>query len=193
MGSSVECFMLEPIARGVRFLRRYVYSSKEACSKSGFGYHNADVSIGEVEMAVPAEGTYEACISSDTIPHEDPRWPRSCACGYVFQDGDEWQINDDRLYAKTDGSGLTTWRTAPPGAMRSAWWMGECFHGPDGKAWAVKLPDGSDWVIDGPASNGRKDGPAWTRTGVAPKFTANPSIKSPGYHGFLRDGRLEEC
>ena len=194
MGSSVECFVLHPIPRGLESLRRFVYTTKNgACSKSGYGCHDATVAIGEVEMDTPEEGKYEQYIQPDSISHDDSRWPKTCVCDYEFTDKDEWQINHDRFYARDDGTGVTTWHAAPSGAMRIAWWMGECFRGPDGKTWAVKLPDGSDWIIDGPANNGRKDGPAWTRTGTAPLFTANPSIKSPNYHGFLRNGRLEEC
>lgn len=33
----------------------------------------------------------------------------------------------------------------------------------------------------------------WTRTGAIPKVTCSPSILTPRYHGFLRDGFLEEC
>jgi len=32
-----------------------------------------------------------------------PRWPAACACGYVFQDGDEWQDNRSRLYRTPSG------------------------------------------------------------------------------------------
>ena len=33
----------------------------------------------------------------------------------------------------------------------------------------------------------------WTRTGVAPKLTAQPSILCQDYHGWLRDGVLVPC
>jgi hypothetical protein len=32
----------------------------------------------------------------------------------------------------------------------------------------------------------------WTVTGTFPKITVTPSIGSSGYHGFIRDGYLED-
>lgn len=61
----------------------------------------------------------------------------------------------------------------------------------------VRTP-GGDWHVDGPSKNGGR----WTRSGEPPNVTANPSIlqQNPSvycgtreYHGFLRNGVLEEC
>lgn len=95
----------------------------------------------------------------------------------------------------------------PPGAM----WEdeGSDRKGPDGKAWAVKLPDGFVWLIDRQAS----DGTLWTRNGEAPDLTVRPSIHVTTqkydwaaydrgvvpvpsttvtcYHGYLSGGWLE--
>ena len=61
---------------------------------------------------------------------------------------------------------------------------------PDGKSLVVTLPSLEHWYIDGPSSNGG----GWTRTGSVEDGTLNvtPSILTPKYHGFLRDGHLVE-
>ena len=82
----------------------------------------------------------------------------------------------------------------PPGALwRAAWYERSGWVGADGQSWLCKLPDGTDWLIDGPAGNAPGKLPGWDRKGTAPLFTVTPSIKSPGYHGFLTDGFLVEC
>jgi hypothetical protein len=97
----------------------------------------------------------------------------------------------------------------PPGAMWFADWMlgleNDPFAGPDGRCLVVKLPNGNDWMIDGPCSNctdhddflrgGHK---CWVRHGEAPNITVDKngktcaagagSILSGDYHGFLRNG-----
>src|SRR5258707_10267822 len=44
-------------------------------------------------------------------------------------------------------------RDPTPGMMWDAWWSGEWAKGPDGKCLVVVCPNGSQWMIDGPASN----------------------------------------
>ena len=51
----------------------------------------------------------------------------------------------------------------------------------------VVCPDGTQWTVDGTASNG-KDGSGWSVTGEAPEITCTPSIKVSGYHGYLTNG-----
>jgi hypothetical protein len=46
------------------------------------------------------------------------------------------------------------------------------------------LPSCELWDIDGPSSNG----PGWSRSGEPPAVTVSPSILTPRYHGFLRNG-----
>ena len=77
--------------------------------------------------------------------------------------------------------------------------------GPDGLSIACRLPDGSDWHIDGRASNcTMRDDNAhrcWVRHGTigdklhvdknGPTCAAGAgSIAVPGYHGFLHHGEL---
>lgn len=93
-----------------------------------------------------------------------------------------------------------------PGAMWDAHWMHDVpdWCGPDGKCIVVRLPDGTDWHIDGRASNCTmpKDNKhrCWVRHGDPPNLTVDKngvtckagagSIQTKHYHGFLRDGVL---
>lgn len=117
------------------------------------------------------------------------------------------------LYRREDTGQELTLNDAPPGAIwRATWFEGTDVKdmrlvGFDGQSWCCKLPGGSTWVIDSRASNcGDKNDDThrcWIRHGTAPKFTVDKngktcsagggSIEANGWHGFLRDGWLEQC
>lgn len=189
MGKSIiECFFLEPTDQAEESLRRYCSGSD---CPGDWSYHNVDVVIGRTTLADDTNGS-----GGDRHPHDDPRWPKSCTCGYVFKDEDHWQHNIKRLFRRSDNGGLTTLRGAPVGAMWYADWLP--WKGPDGHCLVVKTPAG-DWPVDGPASNS-KSKVGWQRSGTPPNVTAHPSIgmgqDDKGrwtYHGWLRDGKLVEC
>lgn len=48
----------------------------------------------------------------------------------------------------------------------------------------VSCPNGDYWTIDSKSSNGE----GWKVTGDVPTITAQPSIATKGYHGFLNSG-----
>lgn len=151
------------------------------------GYHNASAAIGEVSEAE------HVAASSDDWPHDDPNWPSACQCGYVFQPGDRWQRNDDRIYHLPDGTEFAFTRSlgmcAPPGTMIRADWYDD-YAGKPGKSWLVALPDGGDWITTQQATGGGY----WDVTGEPPLITVSPSIwhNSPnGWHGWIRNGVLE--
>lgn len=177
---SWTCFLVTPTARAQSRLRRY---AKGSCAVHG-DYHNAAVVIGETVYEGPDDS---AGYGADRYPHDDPRWPTACACGYRFADDDPWQYNQDRIYRTSDGQ-LSTIDDLPPGAMYDAPWFADFWHGDDGRCLVVVLPDKTPWVIDGPATNGA----GWTRSGEPPGITARPSIASPNYHGWLNDGVLSD-
>jgi hypothetical protein len=113
-------------------------------------------------------------------------WPTHCQCGYEFAPEDNHQVFSESLYARSDTGDLVTIRNAGPGAIYDAEWLRgrEQYSGPDGKCLIAICPDGCEWMIDGPASNG----PGWTRTGTVPNLTVHPSIQTGKYHGWLKDG-----
>lgn len=175
----------EPTGCYRRSLRRYQASGGLDGCPSG-GYHNASSDIGDVGEAERVEP------SGDDWPHDDPRWPQACACGYEFTCDDRWQRNDSGIYRLPDGTEFTFrgsfGRAAPPGAMIRAAWYDE-YAGQPGESWIIALPDGGEWITTQKA----KGGGFWTVTGTPPDITANPSIwhNAPaGWHGWVRDGEL---
>lgn len=192
MGSVVDCFFLEPHPEAIESFRRFVFSTKAQCS-SGHGYHNAEITIGQGPWTEKFNGR-----GADDFDHGDPRWPATCACGYVFQAEDEWQHNFSQLWVRKDTGQTMQLDEAPAGAMWYAPWLEgipDFQNTPDGRVLIVRTP-GGEWNIDSKSTNGG----GWTRSGTPPKVTANPSIltgkKADGnwiYHGWLRDGQLVEC
>lgn len=184
----IKCFIIEDMHVTRYFLRRYSSSDDGKCS-GGSSYHNAMSPA--IEDRPDTDQVHSGTNPPEMPPHEDPRWPIKCEkCNYLFVERDHWQVFAEGLYRHSETGEVFELDKAPPGAMWDAtWWPTK---GPDGKVLTVKLPDGVDWMVDGP-SGGKSDGKPWTRSGTPPEITANLSILTPGYHGFLRNGYLEEC
>lgn len=145
----IRCFLLERTALVHRSLRRYRYSDLAKCERSGYSYHNAEAAIDTVE------DVGDAGVSGDLWPHTDQRWPTTCACGYVFQESDQWQLRADHLWRRSDSGLLCLLRDAPVGAMWNAFWLADRsseYKGDDGRCLIVRTP-GGEWMIDGRASN----------------------------------------
>ena len=198
--SRIQCFLLVPTPLVLISLRRYAYRDKERLCVDG-RIHDAAVIIGQEESS-ESRGDR----GGTRFPKDDPRWPKVCACcAYEFQDADEWQ-NFDRLYSGAPDGNLYTLHHdpaqggAPPGAMWFTPWMdfpGSIYHQQRGGGphLCCRTP-GGDWDIDSKSSNGE----GWTREGEPPNVTANPSIgagRNPDgnykYHGWLKNGWLDEC
>lgn len=181
---SVTCFLLQSIGKVRHSLRCY---DSAACAVAGVGYHDAMVDYIVVDRG---PGATIKSPHVDEVPADAP-WPTHCPCGFAFQPKNR-QVFVEELFALPDGS-LTTLRKCPPGSMWFADWMPESWRGPDGHTLMVRLPDGSEWCVDGPANNAPGKIPGWERSGDAPRVTARPSILTKRYHGFLTDGVLESC
>lgn len=180
---AIKCFWIEPTSEVRLWLRRYADRPDRKCDLP-HGYHDAMRQWQDVGDLVDERGCIKALDPEQRPGFDDPRWPERCACGYVFQLDDQWDVFRDRIYS----NGLPL-REQPAGAMYDAYWYPEKRRGADGKCLIVVLPDGHTWNVDGPASNG----PGWTREGVPPLVTARPSIQSPKWHGYLTAGELVEC
>lgn len=205
----VKCFFLEPTGRYRFSLRRFAWSSPEAShSCNGYAF------VREEEHAEPpASVLYETCPA--TLERYGTPWPTRCnVCARGFRDvgfnnhgewmkPDPWQTVYQELFRRSDGGPDTTLEAAPPGALWYAdWLILKAWKGPDGHILAARCPDGTDWIIDGQASNCTQKDDAehrcWVRHGTPPLITVDKdgrtcdagagSIQTAGYHGHLRDG-----
>ncbi len=208
-----RCFLIEPTDRVRISLRRFSRDNTPDCCPryaGRYSYHTTMVFLREEEARRNAQG-YLCNGVGPTLPHDDARWPRACDCGYIFTEDDTYQHFDELLYRRVDTGELVTLRDVPAGAMWEAPWLDQ-FHRPQGRHnLVVKLPDGSDWAVDGPANNCTWPGGdakqeqhhCWTRRGEPPDVDVGKnhgptcaagagSIATARWHGFLRNGWLED-
>lgn len=220
MGRDAQCFFMEKTGKVTIKLRRYTRGGGECSHISNYGYHNAELKLdGEFDDIDNNLDTLDPGETKYGITHDDPRWPTHCACGMKFEDDVPKQVFDEDLYRKVGTDELFTIRNAPHGAMWYAEHYGKYPHycGPDGKALIVKCWANHDWHVDGKASNCTMPDDnvhkCWVRHGD-PR-TGNITVDKNGHtcqagggsiwvnmhgndpskqwHGFLRNGRLEEC
>lgn len=192
--NGVPCYFLVPTSRVRQYLRRYHSGSQPgdaACPVHGMGYHNAWTPIGEAPAHYQDGYLSQA---TPTPPESDPRWPTTCACGYVFQARDPWQLFESLLYQRQDTGEEMTLREAGPGAMWNADWLIRGLDysspqaatqpwpwkpGPDGLCLTVRLPDGHDWIIDSRSSNCTMPQDnvhsCWVRHGTPPNISVGKS------------------
>ena len=187
-----QCFMIEETGQSRLSLRRYREESEcpltpiQTC-------HNASRMISVVPTIYGVRDSRRVIETRpEQVPPEDPRWPTHCECGESFIGSDVRQVFQETLWSRVGTNEEMTLREwqKHPGAMWDAWWYHPMWLGPDGRSLCVVLPDGREWSIDSPAKGTNTP---WARTGVPPKITANPSILTPGYHGWMRDGVLVSC
>jgi hypothetical protein len=211
-----KCYLLEPTERQRQKLRRYTRSTgwdaeakrsiyPNPCPISGSG-HDAETPIEDGAVKRSEHGA----VMADRWPHDDPRYPTHCACGYAFTDADEYQLFVELIFTRADTGEEMTIREAPPGAMWWCDWMGTAWHPQLGRMFCVKLPDGTNWMPDTQANNctmpedhDQAHHHCWVVTGELPHLTISKdgptcgagagSIQSTNYHGFLRDGYLVEA
>jgi hypothetical protein len=197
----IKTFFLTPTNRAAVFLRRYVYGNDAKCPRPQ-GYHNAMIYLSDAEILTDGDGYWRT--PEQDSPHNDPRWPTHCECGYIFTpDGADWQEFTDRLY--TDGTNTYRHRELPVGAMYYADWL------PKNMFWDNKTDDcltvvtpGGQWNIDSRANNCTLPNDrlhrCWVRHGDPPNITVDKrgltcsagagSIICGSYHGFLQNGQL---
>ena len=179
-----------------RSLRRYAKSSLPGRVPDPKHYCDVTVVIDE-KFYSPGDNNGR----SDNIAgyENDPRWPKTCdKCSQPFLAEDHWQVNEERLWSGSLDGKLYILREHPPGATWPCDWFPEegpngQWTGPDGKAWAVMMPAGMEWMIYSYASGNPKQ--KWSVSGTVPKITVSPSIYQVGYyHGFIRDGIItDDC
>lgn len=178
-----------------RSLRRYANSSIPGRRSDPNHYCDETVVI---DPQFHSPGDNDGRSSLITGYENDPRWPKTCACGKSFLPDDHWQVNEERLWSGAPDGKLYVLREHPPGATWVSDWFPEegpngQFTGPDGKVWCVMLPAGQEWVIYSYASGAPKQ--KWQVTGTPPNITVSPSISQVGYyHGFIKGGVItDDC
>ncbi len=207
----IRCFLLEPTERVRVKLRRYASSEKAGpCPDypGKYSYHTISVPYQEEPVERDTKG-YITNGVGPTLPHDDARWPKECACGYTFREEDEWQHFSEQVYRRADTSEELTLRDAPAGAMWHAPWL-DTMYVPQGEHNLMVKTPGGEWAVDSQANNcTMKDDykqelhHCWVRTGTPPDVTAGKlggatcsagagSIQCGSYHGFLRSGYLED-
>lgn len=207
----IPCFLLEPTERVLVSLRRYADEKKRGnCPRfpGKYSYHTALSVIGD-EPAEYDERGYVCNGLKTAPPHDDPRWPTHCLCGYAFRDDDEWQRFTGILYRRTDTGEEMTIRDAPAGAMWYEPHYDELYVPQGPHCLVVKTP-GGEWCVDSQANNctipddhRQERHHCWVRTGEPPNVTVGKdghptcsagagSIQCGSYHGFLRNGYLED-
>lgn len=193
MPSSYRCFLLIPTEQVVISLRRFAFPRDGAprCGLDLPRYPDAEKFVREVhdiEAEIGRElGTLEGDLDGDStgkgVAADDPRWPTSCPCGYVFTSTDGRQEWRTRLYRRSDNDELTTISKAPVGALYdSGTFRGVPGYDRNGPGSLVCKTPAGEWLIDGPANNG----PGWTRVGEPPDIVVTPSIGIGNrMHGWL--------
>ena len=212
---NVRCFLvrLDPRGRGYRTLCRYQLKDDHKCPAmpGDFSYHNADSPLIDVveDPPDPVSGCWriEPHRSKALFPPTDPRWPQHCACGYVFTEDDERQVNIEHIYVDAAGKDRTLSESVPGMMWECPWYFdparqmselplrlaqarqGNAMlsaryfeqHAAKRAPLVVVLPTGEHWCIDSKANNG----PGWTCAGEPPDLICTPSIQSARWHGWL--------
>lgn len=212
--SGIECFLIAPGDHARVWLRRYPNRElveNECPLPDGHGYHNAMVPLADAPSRINEDSIFD--VDAPEVADDDPRWPTTCGCGYVFTENDHRQVHTETVWVAGDGREMIL-RDAPAGAMFDAIWMrGYGSVNGNGPAWTCVLPGGSTdgrsrvWHMGFEATNCTRKGEdhdCWCVHGEAPVLTVDKqpepgrstcqagagSIATQDWHGFLRDGFL---
>jgi len=200
----INCFLIVPDGTTHRYISMQGHNP-DAC----YGHpHRASIRLAD-GLVTDNESSWHM-----RTPHTMPpsSFPVKCdACDYMFQwDNDTYILDIRHVWVRNDSREFCcdSIHSAPPGAMWFADWMEDMLNycGPDGKCLCVMTPGGI-WHIDSRASNcGLPEDnihKCWVRHGDAPDITVDKagntcnagagSISLPGYHGFLRAGKLVDA
>lgn len=157
----MKVFFIKETDRERLYLRRY-RSGDHRCPASDH-YCEALLLVGVEAIERTSDGS--VAYRGDRKPADtDLRWPTKCeACGVAFTDDNPRQLFGRTIYRRPDNGEEMLLKDAPPGAAWNAWWIADrlehrhrgCGYmvGPDGRSLVVRLPDGSDWMIDSRARN----------------------------------------
>ena len=161
------------------WLRRFLHDDEGNACPAEYGYHNAMTAVADAPCRISEDGTFD--VDAPEIPDDDPRWPTTCECGFVFAEDDERQVHTETVWVAGDGREMIL-RDAPAGAMFDAFWMtGYGSVNGSGPAWTVVLPGSGDgrgrvWHMGFEATNCTRPGEdhdCWCVHGEAPVLTVD--------------------
>lgn len=211
--NKIKCHFFHVSTKVKRYFRRYEDGNCPGSSKT---YHNAQKLRDEVNVPIPTDGDeshpYMVCKKPAVRLRE--YFPDNCDyCDYRFTAQSEFQLNNERQYQNTETKEYFGLHELPIGGMYFAPWLDDWTEPQLEHVLIVRTPGGL-WTIDSQASNctnPAKDGikrqsdhHCWIIEGTEPpNLTVSKngntcgagggSIQCGSYHGFLRNGYLEEC
>lgn len=195
MPEKVKTFWCEP--SGVSRIEFIRFQTENQCPNRSIGQ-----GCRAVRYVVDRVETEDVKDYAPELSRTNQYCPKTCDyCNKPFGPYDRISLGYPEYYI--GATHLLTRHDLPAGAM---WDAGEYYKdwdrykSPDGIIVVVKLPNGLEFMPDGPATN-RKEVPAWTRTGdpklanltVQGSIASGKKGTSKYYHGFLRNGILEPC
>jgi hypothetical protein len=204
--SRIKCFWLEALDECRYWLRTYESVEGSKCPVTG-SYHNGMTALpdGKMERYEDRGRSLIRCIDEPKDFHNSD-YPSKCDCGFEFTANAYCHVFHRQLFLRTDTGEKMTAEDAPVGAMWDAWYYPKAYRGSDGISLMVKTP-GGEWCVDARCSNctlpDDNEHKCWVRHGSPPDITVDKngktcsagagSIAQPRYHGFLRNGYLEQC
>jgi len=204
----IACFLVEPSGKVQVKLRRYSTRANNPCPNGLAGYHNALLFLQNEPEELDEKTQSLLNGMKPREPKDHPGWPTQCSCGYQFQPEDAWDRFIDRIYRRSDTGEEYPRRDIPPGGMWFEPWLDGLFKAQLEHCITVMTP-GGEWQIDSQARNctipedhRQQRHHCWVITGTPPLITAGKggitcsagagSIQCGAYHGFLREGYLED-
>lgn len=200
--AKIKCFLITGTEIKRSWYRRH--SIEHTCKDNS--YHDAQILIGDDVIQKDSKGFWLPYIPEKE--HEkNCNYPTKCnSCEYLFKEDDCRHIFNQEIYKDVEGKEYFLQHLVPGTIYRMPWLEEKPnFRGIDGKSYGVQTPGGF-WVIDSRAKNCTRPNDlihkCWCRHGEAPNFTVDKdgftceagagSIQCGSYHGFLRNGYLEE-
>lgn len=152
LGMGIKCFFLEPIDKYEYALRRYCRGD-EKCPSTTYGHWAITGALWKGPASDCPKVEDGKPIWGDIWPHDDPRYPTACACGYVFTPNDGWQLCPEQVHIRYGTKEETTRQKAEVGAMWFVDYMNDWYKGHDGHVLSVKLPGNHCWMPEQRANN----------------------------------------
>lgn len=206
--SNIKCLFFNPTTQVKRYFRRY----EEGSCPGKYGYHNAHKFRDEIEVPVSSDGMEDHPDMLNDLPESKFKkfFPFKCDyCEFLFTAQGSFQFRTERQYRNEETGQSVSLHELPVGGMYFAPWYDDWVKPQLEHVLIVRTPGGL-WTVDSQSRNctmkedvGQKDHHCWIIEGTLPNISVTKngrscqagggSIQCGNYHGFLRNGYLEEC